>query len=177
MPMREVASPIAVIHVYTSRLWNSVAQMVSKPAASASRASATPSSMREARQTSDFLMARDCTPRIVRRSFQRIHLCSKNGTRGIPFHEEASVSSVSLCLAFRREPHRQMLDAADEGRPKALGRAVHLHVGEAPEQLLEHHLELQPGEARPEAEVLPDPERQVLIRGAPDVEHVPVRED
>ncbi len=45
-----------------------------------------------------------------------------------------------------------------------------LEVGQAHEQLLEHHLQLEPGERLAEAEVRAEPERDVLVRVALDVE-------
>src|SRR5207244_9580229 len=77
----------------------------------------------------------------------------------------------------RAEPHRHAFDAVDEVRAQALDPAVELHVGEAPEQLLEHDLDLEPREVRPQAEVVAEAEGEVLVRRSADVEPVRVRED
>src|SRR5262245_47430539 len=87
----------------------------------------------------------------------------------------ASFASKSLTAAS--DPHRQVLHAVDEGGAQPLRRARDLDVREAPEQLLEHHPHLLAREARAEAEVLADAEREVLVGIARDVEAVRIRED
>lgn len=65
-----------------------------------------------------------------------------------------------------------MLDTANKGRAKAFRRAIELDIREATEDLLEDNTEFETGEARAEAEVLANPEGEVLVRGAGDVEAV-----
>ena len=45
-----------------------------------------------------------------------------------------------------------------------------LDVGEPPQQLAEHHVQLQPGERRAQAEVRAEAEREVRVRVAAQVE-------
>ena len=58
--------------------------------------------------------------------------------------------------------------ARRRGSVGGIGRE--LEVGQPREQLLEHHLQLEPGERLTEAEVRTEPEREVLVRVAFDVE-------
>src|SRR5439155_13408982 len=73
----------------------------------------------------------------------------------MPKRSQMRVFTSAPC---RLEPHRHALDAVDEVRAQALDPAVELHVGEAPEELLEHDLDLEPREGRAEAEVVPERE-------------------
>src|SRR2546426_6343748 len=87
-------------------------------------------------------------------------------------------ATVALRLRSpRREPHRHRFDAVDEVRAQATRRAGELDVGQPGEQLLEHDVNLEPGEIRAEAEVLADAEREMVVGRAPDVEAVGIGED
>src|SRR5947199_6967781 len=76
-----------------------------------------------------------------------------------------------------REPHRHVLDAPDEGRAQPLRLAVQREVRQAIKQRLEHHPQLQPRQARAQAEVLAEAEGDVVVRGAADVEAIGLGED
>src|SRR5688500_3374646 len=70
-----------------------------------------------------------------------------------------------------REPHREVLDAADEVGAQPVGLAEGLEAGYPPRQLLEQHPDLQPGELRAQAEVGPAAaEGDVRVGIAGDVE-------
>src|SRR5687768_2676933 len=75
------------------------------------------------------------------------------------------------------QPQRQGLEGVVEvgADPLRLARALDARGGG--EQLVEEHLALQPGEVHAEAEVLGEPERQVRVGRAVDVEAVRVGED
>ena len=51
-----------------------------------------------------------------------------------------------------------------------------LPVGHPPQQLLEHHPDLEPRQVRAEAEVRAEPERDVPVVASRDVEHVGIVE-
>src|SRR5262249_51906449 len=72
--------------------------------------------------------------------------------------------------SFHADGH--LLEPADEVRGPARRRFFtrELEVGYPPDDLLEHHAELEAREARAEAEVRAVPESEVLVRGALDVE-------
>ena len=66
-----------------------------------------------------------------------------------------------------------MLHAGDEVRAQPVDGPDELHVGDAGEQFLEEHLQLQSGELGAEAQVRAvAAERDVVVRRAPDVEAV-----
>src|SRR5678815_893336 len=79
--------------------------------------------------------------------------------------------------ALWREGHGHRLPPVDKIRTQPAHRARELHVRDAAQDLLEHHAHLQAREVGAEAEVLPEPEGQVVVRGPRDVETVGVLED
>src|SRR3954453_20566184 len=79
--------------------------------------------------------------------------------------------------AARRELDRQVLDAVDERRAQLCRLAGDADVGEALEQLAEHHRDLAPREVRPEAEVRSRAtEADVRVGRTTDVEVERIRE-
>src|SRR5690349_7627994 len=66
--------------------------------------------------------------------------------------------------SFRGEPDGHGLRARDEVGRAVGGPAHQLDVGQPGEQLPEHHLQLQPGQRGPEAEVGAEAEGQVRVR-------------
>src|SRR5262249_5943661 len=77
----------------------------------------------------------------------------------------------------RLEADRHRLDAVDEVRAEVPNLAVELDAAEAAQQLTEHRPQLEPRQARAQAEMLADAERQVLVGRARDVEAVGIRKD
>ena len=76
------------------------------------------------------------------------------------------------------EGHREVLHAVDELRLQALHVAVLVDVGQAVEQVLEHHLDLHAGQVGPQAEVRAAAAEGDVGVGVPaDVEDVGVLED
>src|SRR5260221_581121 len=61
-------------------------------------------------------------------------------------------------------------DAVEKVRAKPPHRTGQLDGRQAPQQLLEHQLDLQPREVRAETEVLADAEGEMIVRRARDVE-------
>src|SRR5436309_897031 len=82
-------------------------------------------------------------------------------------------SSGGGASARRRELDPHALDAVDERRLEHVGRPRDVDVGQAVQQLVEHHLDLAPGEVRAQAEVrAARPEAEVVVRRARGVETV-----
>src|SRR5439155_67247 len=80
---------------------------------------------------------------------------------------------VAGASARRRELDPHALDAVDERRLEHVGRPRDLDVGQAVQQLVEHHLDLAAGEVRAQAEVrAARPEADVVVRRARGVEAV-----
>src|SRR5262249_24177537 len=77
----------------------------------------------------------------------------------------------------RSELHRHVLDAVDEDHMQPLDGAGQLHVGQDAAQLIEHAVDLEPGEVGADAEVrTAATEGDVVVRTAVDVEDVGIRE-
>ena len=70
-----------------------------------------------------------------------------------------------------------MLDAANEARAQPLNRPRQGEVRQPREERLDHDAQFLPRQPRPEAEMLPQPERQVLVRAAADIKAVRVGKD
>src|SRR5258708_24853795 len=83
----------------------------------------------------------------------------------------------ALASRGRCEDDRHAFDAVDEVRPQPGWWSSQLNVREPPEQLLEHHSDFLARKARTEAEVFAEPERQVFVGRAADVEAVRLGKD
>src|SRR3978361_2148361 len=80
-------------------------------------------------------------------------------------------------ILLRGELDRHVLDGTDEAGAEAVNPGGGGGVGQAGEQGLEHHPQLQTSERSAEAEVLADAEGDMLVRRAAHVEPVGVRKD
>src|SRR5688572_11916595 len=78
--------------------------------------------------------------------------------------------TVPTRSALRRELDGDLFEAVDEVRAQPPDGAGQPHVGQPPQDLLEHDPDLEPRQARAQAEVLADAESQMLVRTARDVE-------
>src|SRR3990172_9539276 len=84
---------------------------------------------------------------------------------------------IAALAPLRRKAHGHVLDAVDEVGAQARDGAGRLDVGQAAQELLEHHVDLEAGEAGAEAEVRPAAaEGEMRVRVARGVEAFGVRE-
>ena len=105
------------------------------------------------RRIPDWRIAPGAEPRILPSAFAR-------GYDEVPIEFTPGLTDPSTCPG-----HRHALDAVDEAGVQHRRLAGDLDVGQAPEQLAEHHRDLAPGQVRAEAEVrAAGAEADVLVR-------------